>query len=251
MTMAGMIWNALAGPLAALAVASTALADEEQGYHPHIQSGSDYRLDGRMRDSVSSARFKGKAVIGGQYVYTRSETGCSGFELSFQPDQAAQARLPVAIQYLAFANDDKARTLLDLHRTEKKLDGVDYCTVQGRATLELGTIETDIDCDNRWFQARLLKVRAVDAPHYLHCARQRCRVQDPTGTPLNVRRAPSLQDVVVARLDNARQVDVDDLQLDQAGREWALIRWKEGQKEYQGWAVRGFLSQCSAEQFQE
>jgi hypothetical protein len=77
-----------------------------------------------------------------------------------------------------------------------------------------------------------LTTLAVAAP-------DRCRVMDPTGTPLNVRTAPNGR--IAGNLPNGLLVSVIDSSSDQNGKAWVYIaKYSNGQPI--GWVFREFLS---------
>jgi hypothetical protein len=70
-------------------------------------------------------------------------------------------------------------------------------------------------------------------------AQSRCRVMDPTGTPLNVRTAPS--GAIVGTLPNGLLVSIGDQSVDQNGKAWVYIsRHSDGAT--LGWVFREFLA---------
>jgi hypothetical protein len=70
-------------------------------------------------------------------------------------------------------------------------------------------------------------------------AQSRCRVMDPTGTPLNVRTAPNGQ--IVGALHNGLLVSVVDQAVDANGRPWVYIsRYDNGLA--LGWVFREFIA---------
>jgi hypothetical protein len=69
-----------------------------------------------------------------------------------------------------------------------------------------------------------------------------CTVDDPTGTPLNVRNRPN--GPIVGALHNGAAVFVSDLILDGSGRRWAkIVPIEEGKS---GWVFREYLMCTSA-----
>lgn len=70
-------------------------------------------------------------------------------------------------------------------------------------------------------------------------AQSRCRISDPTGTPLNVRAWPNGE--VKGQIRNGVLVAVEDQQRDDRGRPWALIRSRDGAEVY-GWVFREFIA---------
>ena len=80
----------------------------------------------------------------------------------------------------------------------------------------------------------ILAMAATDA-----AAENRCRVMDPTGTPLNVRVAPNGQ--IVGTLNNGLLVAVVDTRDDASGRPWAfVVRANDGRPF--GWVFREFIA---------
>ena len=69
----------------------------------------------------------------------------------------------------------------------------------------------------------------------------RCKVTDPTGTPLNVRARPG--GPIINRLRNGRMVEILETARDRRGRPWAYVggyyrgNWREW-----GWVFREFIS---------
>ena len=67
--------------------------------------------------------------------------------------------------------------------------------------------------------------------------RSSCSVDDPTGTPLNVRVQP--HGTIVGALHNGAQVFVSDLVVDGRGRRWAkIVPLNDGKV---GWVFRDYL----------
>jgi uncharacterized protein len=71
-----------------------------------------------------------------------------------------------------------------------------------------------------------------------------CSVQDPTGTPLNVRGTPN--GAVVDSLTSGTPLQVLGIQQDSRGRDWALVT-RPGQDRALGWAFRDYIV-CSSTQ---
>lgn len=70
-------------------------------------------------------------------------------------------------------------------------------------------------------------------------AQSRCRVLDPTGTPLNVRTSPNGR--IVGNLPNGLLVSILDTDTDGRGRPWALVaRYDNGRRI--GWVFREFIA---------
>ena len=71
----------------------------------------------------------------------------------------------------------------------------------------------------------------------------RCRVMDPTGTPLNVRATPNGH--IVGTLNNGEQVTVLDRSSDRTGKSWVYVGNYEDSKPI-GWVFLEFIA-CGAE----
>jgi len=66
---------------------------------------------------------------------------------------------------------------------------------------------------------------------------QACLVDDPTGTPLNVRASPD--GAILGALHNGVRVGIRDETRDRAGNRWAYVIPLDGGK--RGWVFRAFL----------
>ena len=70
-------------------------------------------------------------------------------------------------------------------------------------------------------------------------AQSRCKVMDPTGTPLNVRSTPSGN--IVGALTNGVLVSIVDNSVDANGKSWAYVaRFSDGVPI--GWVFREFIA---------
>lgn len=68
-------------------------------------------------------------------------------------------------------------------------------------------------------------------------AGDRCKVTDPTGTPLNIRDS---RKNVVGAIENGRVVTVQRYGQDDAGKPWAYVATQGGRR--LGWVYREFIS---------
>jgi hypothetical protein len=68
-----------------------------------------------------------------------------------------------------------------------------------------------------------------------------CLVDDPTGSPLNVRRTP--QGDIVSTLNNGQSVQIQRIDQDHKGQDWALVS-RTGGSTTLGWVIRKFVK-CS------
>jgi hypothetical protein len=70
-------------------------------------------------------------------------------------------------------------------------------------------------------------------------AQDRCRVTDPTGTPLNIRAIPN--GAIIGTMPNGLLVSIRDTARDNRGRPWALVAQFETGRRL-GWVFREFVS---------
>jgi len=68
-------------------------------------------------------------------------------------------------------------------------------------------------------------------------AADRCKVTDPTGTPLNIR---NIEKKIIGTIANGKIVYVTEYGEDDAGKPWALVQTATGRK--LGWVYREFIS---------
>jgi hypothetical protein len=89
----------------------------------------------------------------------------------------------------------------------------------------------------------LAAISSVAAADLLPAAAQgrigSCRIADPTGTPLNVRRGPQGQ--IIGTLRNGSIVHVSATARDHKGQVWAQIVDGEGRRTI-GWVLRAYMS---------
>lgn len=70
---------------------------------------------------------------------------------------------------------------------------------------------------------------------------QRCKVTDPTGTPLNVRASPNGR--ITGKIRNGTVVYIENTAYDNRGKEWARIGTYRGRNYVVlGWVFREFIS---------
>lgn len=70
-------------------------------------------------------------------------------------------------------------------------------------------------------------------------AQSRCRVMDPTGTPLNIRAAPNGE--IIGKAANGALVNVLDRSTDGRGRAWVYVAHRAS-GEPLGWVYREFIA---------
>jgi len=87
---------------------------------------------------------------------------------------------------------------------------------------------------------RLSTLVLLSAMTFSQCAlaSNRCRVTDPTGTPLNLRDNPN--GAIIGSIRNGLIVIIQDGAIDERGRPWVLISSPTGT--LFGWVFREFIS---------
>jgi hypothetical protein len=85
----------------------------------------------------------------------------------------------------------------------------------------------------------ILAVALLAAAVASAAAQQRCRIMDPTGTPLNVREQPGGR--VVGQLANGRLVSAAEQVRDANGRLWVFVHDLQSGDPI-GWVFREFVS---------
>ncbi len=75
----------------------------------------------------------------------------------------------------------------------------------------------------------------------LEAASRRCKITDPTGTPLNVRASPNGR--IINKLRNGREVEILESGRDNRGRSWVYVGgYYKGNWRNWGWVFREFVS---------
>jgi hypothetical protein len=111
------------------------------------------------------ARFTGTVRIAGRFL-----AAWEGFDrkprylrIIFRPDAGTAALLPHAtgagaVKELMLTNNEQAATMLLGPDAAGKLLGKSVLTAEGDATVTIGDYHTIVECDHRWYMARLVTV---------------------------------------------------------------------------------------------
>jgi hypothetical protein len=83
--------------------------------------------------------------------------------------------------------------------------------------------------------AALAALAALASPAF--AASDRCKVTDPTGTPLNIR---NIDKKIIGTIANGKIVFVTEYGEDDAGKPWVFVQNASGRK--LGWVYREFIS---------
>ena len=112
-------------------------------------------------------RFSGTVRIGGRFV-----VAWEGFDrkprylrMTFRPDNAATGLLPHAtgagaVRELMLTKNDQAATMLLGPEAAGKILAKKVLSAEGDATVTIGDYHTVVECDRRWYMARLVAVTA-------------------------------------------------------------------------------------------
>jgi hypothetical protein len=110
-------------------------------------------------------RFSGTVRISGRFL-----AAWEGFNrtprylrVTFRPDSAAAALLPHAlgagaVEELMLTNNDEAAAMLLRPDAAEKLLAKALASAEGEATVTIGEYQTVVECDHRWYMARLVAV---------------------------------------------------------------------------------------------
>ena len=142
--------------------ASVAAADEFT-----TDKASPLKLARSARGEDTVVRFTGTVRISGRFL-----AAWEGFDqkprylrVTFRPDGVAAGLLPRAagagaIQELMLTNNEQAATMLLGAEAAGKLLAKELASAEGDAMVTIGDYHAVVDCDHRWYMARLVAVAA-------------------------------------------------------------------------------------------
>jgi hypothetical protein len=126
---------------------------------------SPLKLARPARGDDAVARFSGTIRIAGRFV-----AAWEGFDrkprylrVTFRPDSTATGLLPHAtgagvVKELMLTNNEQAATMLLGPDAAGKLLAKTVLSAEGDATVTIGDYHTVVECDHRWYMARLVAV---------------------------------------------------------------------------------------------
>jgi hypothetical protein len=110
-------------------------------------------------------RFVGTVTLFGRFLATWEEIDKDrqSLRVVFQPDDASAALLPQekggkALKELFFSNREQAPSMLLAPEMAQKFLAKETLAVEGEATVTISDYQTGVDCDQRWYSARLVSV---------------------------------------------------------------------------------------------
>ena len=128
---------------------------------------SPLRLARAPRGEDAVVRFSGTVRIGGRFVaaWEGLDRKPRYLRVTFRPDNIATALLPHptgagAVKELMLTNNEQAATMLLGPEAAGKILAKTILSAEGDATVTIGDYHTVVECDHRWYMARLVAVTA-------------------------------------------------------------------------------------------
>jgi hypothetical protein len=135
-----------------------------------------------VKDDVAIVRFAGLARLSGQFHagWELVNQRPSHLRVTFLPDDKSKAILPhpagsPAVQELLFSNREQAVSMLLPTETAQRLLARELLGAEGMASIVIDDYQSVIDCDHRWYLARLVSAsRNKDVAEAYRDARGGC-----------------------------------------------------------------------------
>jgi len=109
--------------------------------------------------------FVGSVALSGRFLATWEaiDKDRHSLRVVFRPDDASAALLPQekgrkALKELFFSNREQAPSMLLAPEMAQKFLAKETLAVEGEATVTISDYRTGVDCDQRWYAARLVSV---------------------------------------------------------------------------------------------
>lgn len=109
--------------------------------------------------------FVGTVTLSGRFLATWEvlDKDRHSMRVVFRPDDASAALLPQekggkALKELFFSNREQAPSMLLAAEMAQEFLTKETLAVEGEATVTIGDYRTGVDCDQRWYSARLVSV---------------------------------------------------------------------------------------------
>jgi hypothetical protein len=145
-----------------LATPSLAAADQFTADKP-----GPFKLARAPDGEDAVVRFSGRVRIGGRFVAAWEGFGqkLRYLRVTFRPDKIAMGLLPHAtgagaVKELMLTNNEQAATMLLGPEAAGKILARTILSAEGDATVTIGDYHTVVECDHRWYIARLVAVTA-------------------------------------------------------------------------------------------
>ena len=143
-----------------LAAAALAAGDKFTADNP-----SPLKLARPAAGDGSAVRFTGTVGISGRFVAAWEGLNRSPryLRVTFLPNEDSAALLPhvagaAAVKELILSNNEEAATLLLGSDAAARLLAKEVMSAEGAATVTIGDYRTVVECDQRWYMARLITV---------------------------------------------------------------------------------------------
>ena len=128
---------------------------------------SPLKLARAARGEENVVRFTGTVRIAGRFIaaWEGLDRKPRYLRVTFRPDGATARLLPHAtgtgaVQSLMLTNNEQAATLLLGPEAAGKLLAKTVLSAEGDATVTIGDYQTVVECDHRWYMARLVAATA-------------------------------------------------------------------------------------------
>jgi hypothetical protein len=150
--------------LLALCLAASAVAAAERFT---VDKSGPLKLARPARGEAAVARFSGTVRIAGRFVaaWAALDRKPRTLRVTFRPDAAAAGLLPhatgaAAVDELMLTNSEQAAAMLLGPEAAGKLLAKTVLSAEGDATVTIGDYHIVVECDHRWYLARLVAVTA-------------------------------------------------------------------------------------------
>jgi hypothetical protein len=150
-----------------LLVLCLAASAVEAADHFTSDSPSPLKLARRLQSEVSVVHFTGTVRIAGRFlaVWEGFDRKPRHLRVTFRPDAASRGLLPHAtgagaVEELVLTNSGQAAAMLLGAESATKLLAKTLLSAEGNATVTIGEYQSVVECDHRWYLARLVAVTA-------------------------------------------------------------------------------------------
>ena len=121
------------------------------------------------KEPDAAVRFRGQVQISGRFQVEWKFIARDRGHLSalFFPDKESIGLLPYAagsrpVEELLLANSEEAVAILFEPATAQRILAKDLLAAEGRATVTIGDYRAVIECDHRWYMARLVSALKIE-----------------------------------------------------------------------------------------
>jgi hypothetical protein len=122
----------------------------------------------RAKGDSTITRFTGSVELSGRFLaaWETISRERRHLRIIFMPDEFSAARLPHAagtasVKEVMFSNAEEAVSMLLVPETAQKFLGKELLRTGGEATVTIRDYQAVIECDRRWYLARLVAARSA------------------------------------------------------------------------------------------